>query len=299
LHQYAIPAHQHQFVFRPDIAPVLTVRPGEVVRMETSSDPAERLFAAGDNWLDVQDSRRINAVTGPIAIEGVEPGDAVSVEIMAIETLDWGWCAAIPGRGMLGDFIKTPLLRRIPILNGLVHLSDTLSVPLRPMVGCLGVAPATGESSTLAPPYPWGGNYDLLQIAVGSTIYLPAQVVGGLFSLGDLHAAMGDGEATGFSIECAAAATVRLDVVKNMRLQTPRVVTGDRLYTVGLAAKRGDWGAARAQAITRMFEYLTIERELTAHDAYLVISASVDLTFGGPAGAVAVAGLPLATLDGS
>lgn len=295
MHDHFVPGETHQFVFRPDIAPVLSVRPGAVVRVETTPEPAERLFRAGVRWPAVAGEHKINAVTGPIFIEGVEPGDAVVVEILAIETLDWGWCAALPGAGLLGRLMREPLLRRIRIDAERVHLNERISVPLQPMVGCLGLAPSSGESSTLAPPYPWGGNYDLLQIQPGSTVMLPAQVAGGLFSLGDLHAAMGDGEATSFSIECAGAATVRLDLVKGLRLETPRIENADTVYTVGLA-ERADWAAARAQAIRLMFAYLTGDAGMTADEAYLVTSACVDLTFGGPAGAVAVASCPRAVM---
>jgi amidase len=294
---HTITSEHHAFEFRPDIAPVLRVRPGEVVRFETSPEPAMRLFQAGDHWLDGLDTRRLNAVTGPVFVEGVEPGDSVVVEVLEIETLDWGWCAFIPGFGMLGDNLAAPHLRRIPLRDGRAWLSEALAVPLRPMIGCFGLAPASGASSTLSPPFPWGGNYDLLQVGSGSTVWLPAQVPGGLFSLGDLHAAMGDGEGTSVSVECAGAATVRLGVDKRLRLQMPRIAAGGRLYTVGLA-ERGNYPAARRHAADQLFNYLTEERRLTPEDAYVLFSAAVDLTFGGPAGAVVLACVPLDVLAG-
>jgi amidase len=292
---HTITADKHAFAFRPDTAPVLRVQPGEVVRFETSPAPAERLFQAGDTWPEMVDTRLINAVTGPVYIEGVEPGDVVSVEILEIETLEWGWNAFIPNFGMLCYNVHEPMLRRIPIKDCRVWLNEALSVPLRPMIGCLGLAPATGETSTLAPPSPWGGNYDLLQVRPGSTVLLPAQVRGGLFALGDLHAAMGDAEATSVSIECAGAATVRLGVRKGLDLQMPRIETPERLYTIGLADDC-DYAAARRHASDQMFNYLTAERLLTPDDAYVLFSAAVDLSFGGPAGAVVLAGVPLDVL---
>ena len=291
-----ISAEHHAFEFRPDVEPVLRVRPGDTVRFETTPVPAERLFAAGRDWAKAVDSQRINAVTGPVFIEGVEPGDAVSVEILEIETLDWGWCFFSPGFGLLANNLREPMIRRVPIQDGRVWLNEALSVPVQPMIGCLGVAPARGASSTLAPPCPWGGNYDLLQVRPGSTVLLPAQVRGGLFSLGDLHAAMGDGEATSVSIECAGAATVRLGVRKGLDLQMPRIETPDRLYTIGLG-DRGNYTSARRHACDQLFNYLTEERKLTAEDAYLLFSAAVDLSFGGPAGAVVLASVPLAVLS--
>lgn len=292
---HVVTSEQHAFEFRPDAPPVLRVRPGEVVRFETSPEPAERLFAAGDDWMAQLDVHRLNAVTGPVFIEGVEPGDAVSVEILAIETAAWGWGMFTPRGGLLGHTMTEPLLRKMPIKDGLVWISEALTVPVQPMIGCLGVAPETGASSSLAPIFPWGGNLDLLQMTVGSTALFPAQVAGGLFSLGDLHAAMGDAEGTSVSIECAGTATVRLGVRKGLRLQTARIATADRLYTVGIG-ERGDYVSAKRHAANLMFDYLTEERLLTPEDAYLLFSAAVDLTFGGPAGTVALASVPLALL---
>lgn len=295
--EHVVPAERHTFSFRPDAEPALRARPGEIVRFETSTVPAERLFEAGDDWIKTIDTRRINAVTGPVYVEGVQPGDVVSIEILDIETAAWGWNASIPGFGLLSSNVPEPLLRRIPLVDGRAWISEALSVPIRPMIGCLGLAPAQGETSTLAPPFPWAGNYDLTQVSPGSTILFPAQVPGGLVSLGDLHAAMGEGEATSVSIECAGSATVRLNVRTGLELMMPRIETAERLYTVGLA-ERGDYVAARRHACDQMFAYLTEERRLTVEDAYILFSAAVDLSFGGPAGAVALASVPLDVLAG-
>ena len=287
---------QTTFAFRPDAEPVLRVAPGETVRFETSAAPVERLLAAGDRWLDRFDPREINAVTGPVFIEGVEPGDAVAVEILAIEPADWGWNAFVPGFGALGQAAVTPYLRRLSIRDGRVELAPDQSIPVRPMIGCLGLAPATGVSSTLAPPYPWGGNYDLTQASPGNTILFPAQVAGGLFSLGDLHAAMGEGEGTGIAIECAGAATVRLDVRPGLRLTTPRIETPDRLYTIGLDADR-DYLRARRHALSQLLTFLTAERGIASADAMTTIAAAADIAFGGPAAAVVLASVPWNVLE--
>ncbi|MDQ3695764.1 MAG: acetamidase/formamidase family protein [Chloroflexota bacterium] len=293
---YTVRADQPSFSFRPDAKPVLRVEDGASARLETSAAPVERLLAAGDRWLNQFDAGAINALTGPVFIEGVEPGDTVAVEVLAIETLDWGWNAFVPRFGALGLAAVAPYLRRLPIRDGLIELSPGRSVPVGPMIGCLGLAPASGECSTLSPPYPWGGNYDLSQIAPGSTILFPAQVAGGLFSLGDLHAAMGDGEGTGVAIECAGAATVRLAVRPGLRLVTPRLETPDRLFVVGLDAGR-DYHVARQQALSLLFAYLTEERGLAGDEAITLIAARGDLAFGGPAAAVVLANVPWNVLD--
>ena len=284
-------ANQSTFAFRPDAEPVLRVRPGEVVRFETSPEPVERLFAAGPGWTEAIDVRAINAVTGPVFIEGVMPGDAVSVEVLAVEPRDWGWNAAIPGFGLLDGLLPEPMLERLPIRDGEVIVSERVRIPLRPMIGCLGLAPTHGETSTLSPAMPWAGNYDLTQIAPGATVLFPAQVPGGLFSLGDLHAAMGEHEATFVAIECAGSATVRLDVRSGMKLETPRIETADRLYVTGLSSC-GDYGAARLQAARLLYELLTRESGLTPREAYTLISARGDLTLGGPAGTIVLGSVP-------
>jgi amidase len=293
---HLIPANQTVFSFRPDAEPVLRVRPGEIIRFETSPEPVERLFAAGADWTEVIDVRAINAVTGPVFIEGVMPGDAVSVAVLAIEPRDWGWNAAIQGFGLLDGLLPEQMLERLPIQDGEVIVSDRVRLPLRPMIGCLGLAPAQGATSSLSPAMPWAGNYDLTQIAPGATVLFPAQVPGGLFSLGDLHAAMGEHEATFIAIECAGSATVRLDVRAGMVLETPRIETPDRIFVIGLSSC-GDYSAARLQAARLLYELLTVDAELTPREAYVVISARGDLTLGGPAGTIVLGSVPRAIVD--
>jgi amidase len=288
---HIVPANSATFSFRPDAEPVLRVRPGEIVRFETSPEPVERLFAAGRRWTEVIHVRAINAVAGPVFIEGVMPGDAVSVEVLAIEPRDWAWNAAIPGFGLLDGLLPEPMLERLPIRDGEVVVSERVRLPVRPMIGCLGLAPVDGETSTLSPAMPWAGNYDLTQIAPGATVHFPAQVPGGLFSLGDLHAAMGEHEATFVAIECAGSATVRLDVRPGMALETPRIETADRIFVIGLSPC-GDYGAARLQAARLLYELLTREAELTPREAYAVLSALGDLTLGGPAGTIVLGSVP-------
>jgi amidase len=214
----------------------------------------------------------------------------VVIDILAIETADWGWNAFIPGFGLADSVLPAPMLRRIPIRDGRVWLTETLAVPLAPMIGCLGLAPACGETSSLGPARSWGGNLDLTQIRPGATVLLPAQVPGGLLSLGDLHAAMGVGETTSVAIECAGAATVRLDIRRGIRLETPRIETPERIWIAGIA-RSPQYDRARSQAVREMARYLTEERGIPPATAFLLLSAAVDLTFGGPAGAVALAGI--------
>ncbi len=292
---HEVQAGQTTFAFRPDAEPVLRIQSGETIKFHTSPAPSERLLAAGDRWIEALDIKAINAVTGPVYIEGAEPGDAVSVEILEVVPGPWGWNAFIPHFGLLGERSIPAKIRRIPIEHGRAIVSEQLSLPVKPMIGCLGLAPATGETSTLRPPYPWAGNYDLVQVKPGNTILFPVQVSGGLFSLGDLHAAMGRAEATSVSIECPGTATVRLGVRKGLKLETPRIESPDRVYTIGLGDDC-DFEHSRQQAIDLMFDYLTRERGISVEDAYVLCSAVVDLEYGGPAAAVTLASIPLDVL---
>ncbi len=290
---YILAADRVAFCFRPDAKPVLRVRPGETVAIETSAAPVERLFAAGDDWVQVSDSEAINAVTGPIFIEGVRPGDAVAVEILDIAFGSWGWNMSFPHYGLLAGKLRAPSLTRHTISDGRVYLTDRLSLPLRPMIGCLGLAPAAGESSTLGPAYPWGGNMDLVQAKPGNTVLLPAQVPGGLFSLGDLHAAMGVNEATFVAIEAPGVATVRLNVRPGLTLPSPRVESPERTYVMGFdPGPTYSLEAARGRAVDNLYAMLTGERGFSPEEAQLLVAGAADIELGGPACAIVLASVP-------
>ena len=134
---YIVTADQTTFAFRPDVPPVLRVQPGEIVRFETSEAPAERLLAAGSTWVDAIDTRAINAVSGPVYIENVMPGDAVSVEILAIEPLDWAWNAAIPG---FGDYLVSSGILTRERLRAAQAYQRSMKVQLTTAIVTLGLA---------------------------------------------------------------------------------------------------------------------------------------------------------------
>ena len=206
---HIVPANQTTFAFRPDAEPVLRVRPGDIVRFETSPEPVERLFAAGSSgptWLMPAHQRCYRP--------GLRRGRRARRHGLGRDACGragrLGLDAASPGPGCSTGSFPSPCWSDCPFVTRRIVSSGAPS--MRPMIGCLGLAPATGATSTLSPAMPWAGNYDLTQLAPGATVLFPAQVAGGLFSLGDLHAAMGAREPTFVAIECAGAATVRLDV---------------------------------------------------------------------------------------
>ena len=191
--------------------------------------------------------------------------------------------------GRLGDKTETLQLRQIPIQNDRCIINDQISVPIDPMIGCIGVAPAEGSGSTVFPAYPWGGNMDLRELRAGATLYLPVQVEGALLSLGDLHAAMAEAEVTSVSLESNGQATVRVSVEKGMAISHPRVRVGsDTLFV----ATSDNYTDGRNLAASLAYDFLTQEHGLDPFDAYAYISARVALRFGGPACAMVVAVVP-------
>ena len=269
--------------FDADRAPVLTVRPGAGDRITFETDDAA--YAQMEQYGDLERlTATINPVTGPVFVEGAEPGDALAVTIHAIELSEQGWSVYLPGAGALtgrmGERIRT---RRVPVRGGVVHLTDTLTCPVAPMIGCLGVASSSGPMSSVMPSYPTGGNMDLTDARPGSTVLLPVEVAGALLSVGDLHAVMSRGESSFVAIEIAGRATLSVDLVKGAGLRTPRIDTGDEWVTVGLGDPVQDSVQVAYEA---MFDLLTREQGLDDMDAYVVMSALAHTELGGPTGSV-------------
>ena len=229
----------------------------------------------------------LNPVTGPVFVDGAEPGDALAVTIHDITFGDFGWSVYIPGAGALaGPMGEEWFVRRIPLRDGRAQLTDGYSCGVAPMAGCVMVAPAEGELSTVMPSYPTGGNMDLTDAAPGSTVFLPVQVPGALLSIGDLHALMSRGESSFVAIEAAGRVTVTVDVVKDLgrRLRAPRIDTGRELVCVGLGDPVQD---SIDMAYESLFSVLVDERGISREDAYVVMSALAHTELGGPTGSVA------------
>lgn len=267
----------------------LTVPPGSVVTFETGDGAYERLWQ-GESPDDIDD-QAFNAVTGPVYVTGAEPGDALQIEVQQI-VIRRAWAVWLPDYGPLGRHTDKVQTRPVTITGGRLRLSERLTVPCEPMIGCIGVAPARGRGSTLEPAYPYGGNLDLRELSPGATLLLPVQVPGGLLSLGDLHAAMGAGEATWVGIEAAGQATVRLGLQKGMKLKAPRLRVAAATICVAPLNKKGTLEQACLRAIEQAYELLTSEYALDPFEAQAYISARVDLRMGGPASPTVLAVVP-------
>lgn len=263
--------------------PVLTVSPGTGERITFETDDAA--YAQMEELRDLSKvTATLNPVTGPVHVEGAEPGDALAVTIHDIEMAEHGWSIYIPGAGALaGPMGEEWFVRRVPVIDGVVRLTDSLTCEAAPMIGCIGVAPAEGEMSTVMPSYPTGGNMDLTDARPGSTVYLPVQVAGARLAIGDLHAVMSRGESSFVAIEIAGRATVSVDLVKGMGLRAPRIDTGDEIVCVGLGDPVQD---SITHAYEDLFRVLTREHGFDAGDAYTVMSALAHTELGGPTGSV-------------
>ena len=274
------------------VPPVLEIASGATVCFETA-DAAYARLASGET-LETIGVQNLNAVTGPVAIVGAEPGDRLRIEVLEIEIIR-AWAAWLPGFGTLGGRTSIVQIKDLRVAGRWIHLADTVRVPLEPMIGCIGLAPATGTASTLKPTYPFGGNMDLRELSAGATLWLPVQVRGGLLSLGDLHAAMGQGEPAHVSLEAAGSATVRISVEKNRTCPYPRLRVGRDTIFIGMDDRTraaGGTAAAYQSAVDQVFDHLTHDREMDAFTAYAYISAQVSTRFGGPAGALVLAVVP-------
>lgn len=267
-----------------DVEPVLTIEPGtgETIAFEVSDEA----YAQIDEFRDLSKLTAVlNPVTGPVHVVGAEPGDTLAVHIHDIELAEFGWSVYLPGAGALaGPMGDEWFVRRVPVVDGRARLSDEISVPIAPMIGCIGVAAAGTDMSSVMPSYPSGGNLDLTDARPGSTVYLPVEVEGARLGIGDLHAVMARGESTFVAIEIAGTATVSVDLIKGEGLRAPWVDTGEELVCVGLGDPVQD---SIINAYEDLFARLTQHEGLSKEDAYVVMSAAAHTELGGPTGSVA------------
>lgn len=215
----------YRYAWDNSVEPALEIESGEAVLLHVRDASDEQITrdSGTDDVLEL-DFTHVNPVSGPVYVKGAEPGDALAVEIVELRPQAWGWTAIIPGFGLLADEYPEPWLRvsEVDAEHGRVRFSERITLPYRPFPGTLGVAPAEAGSHSIVPPSRFGGNMDTKHLNPGVTLYLPVGVRGALFSLGDTHAAQGDGEVCGTAIETTMDAVVRLTVRKDVRVDAPQ-----------------------------------------------------------------------------
>ena len=270
------------------LPPRLTVDPGDTVVFDTR-DAANLYYTKDSTHEDVlrRGPFRGHPLTGPVAVRGAHPGDTLVVEILDVQpALDWGWTAIRPGRGLLpeADFAK-PFLH-VWDLSDKRHarMGSRMAVPLAPFPGVLGVALDEPGAHSTMPPRRAGGNMDIKQLVAGATLWLPVLVEDALFSVGDAHAAQGDGEVCVTAVEMMGRVTLRFGLEPGRRLAEPRLRTPtppshatNRGPHYATTAHGPDLFAASQQAVRYMIDHLVETRGLSREQAYVVCSVAVDL----------------------
>lgn len=285
---YTIHSKHHHYGWDRSIPPVAKVTPGSTIKFECV-DSGSGHFTPDSTVADVStlDFSKVNPVTGPIYVDGARPGDALKVTIHQFEPSGFGWTANIPGFGLLADQFKDPALalwKYDPTTLEPALFGKHARVPLKPFAGTIGVALAEEGLHSVVPPRRVGGNLDIRDLAAGTTLYLPIEVEGALFSIGDTHAAQGDGEVCGTAIESAMNVAVTLDLVKDANLSMPRFTTPGpvtrHLDAKGYEVTTGigpDLMSGAKAALSNMVDLLGKQHGLSAEDAYMLCSVCGDL----------------------
>ena len=280
--EHALSAEPTHSRWNRALAPRLTVADGDVVHMECvdASGAQVRPGMNVDEFLQI-DRSRIHALTGPIYIEGAEPGDVLQVDVLEVAHKGWGWSSVIPGLGFLKERFAEPHLFHWELDGAVSRSLAPAVVPLRPFCGVMGVAPGEDGEFRTRPPGIFGGNMDVRDLCAGASLYLPVFNSGALFSAGDAHAAQGDGEVCINGIECPAEVTLSFHLHKGMRLVGPLV------ETTGVAPQQSDsWivvesapdaAVAARCATSRMVDFLASRWGFSDVHAYLLCSVAMHL----------------------
>lgn len=283
----ATPQTVHTGFFDSTIPPVLTIDSGDTVALSTMmlmdgklrcGMTIEELMATRQTYVD----RKVgpHTLTGPIYVNGAEPGDVLEVRIKRLVPINCGVNLHYPGSMNMGglpeDFpngqIKT---FQLDLWKMETTFAPGIVIPLRPFLGVMGVAPKPGEKRPAAIPDYFGGNMDNKELVAGTTLYLPVNVKGGLFSTGDAHAAQGDGEVNMTAIETAIEEGILQFIVrKDMKLERPMVETPTHWIATGY---HKDLNEAVKIALRDAIEFISKTRGLTRDDAYALCSLAVDL----------------------
>ena len=260
------------WAFGPDMDPLAEVDPGATVRFETNDCFTGQIRTEEDLVTEI-DMNRINSATGPVGVRGAEPGDSLVAEILDVTPVARGVATLIPGFGPLIDRVHAPLTRVFEVADGWVKMDDRIRFPARPMVGVVGVATGREQlSNGLAGEH--GGNLDNHMHGPGSRIYFPVRQPGGQFAVGDMHAAMGDGEICFTGVEIAGEVTVRFDLVKGRQSRWPVTELADRWVVHATAPELQDAMQLVSEEAARL---LVDEWSLTMEDAFIFLSVACDV----------------------
>lgn len=277
-------SHHTHYVWDNSLPPAIEVGSGEIFTVATREASGGQLTPASTaTRLRRLDLGGFWPLSGPVAVRGARPGDAVQVEVLETHTGSWGWTAIIPERGLLRDEIPGPYLHHWELRPGqrTARMRADIAAPLRPFLGLIGCAPAGPGTRSPLPPRPTGGKLDL-PLAPGATLVLPVAVEGALLSFGHGRAAQGDGEVCGFGIECDLQALVRVTVEPGrapaqpyaLLPDPPPALPGPRRVVIASAPQPQE--AVRA-ATRELIAWLRAERRLSREAAYALCSVAAEL----------------------
>ncbi len=272
-------------------APVLRVKSGDTVEIQTLlAGSPERFEAAGlgpdkiepvilDIFKEVKDKGPgPHILTGPVYVEGAEPGDVLEVRIQKIRpAIPYALNFFMPGRGFLPDDFPYARIKVIQLdeKRMVAHFADGIDIPIRPFFGSMGVAPpaVTGRISS-GPPWMHAGNLDDRDLVAGTTLFIPVFARGALFEVGDGHAGQGDGEVDLSAMETSLIGTFQFVVRKDMHLRWPQAETPTHYITMGLHT---DVTEAAKMAVREMIDFLVEQKHMSRDDAYMLTSVAADL----------------------
>jgi acetamidase/formamidase len=280
-----VPSDRVHFTWDAANEPLLEIDSGDTIVVETR-DVSDNQITPASTSADLDlDWDRVYPLAGPIAVGGAQPGDTLGVEILDLHTRGWGWTAVLPGLGLLPEEFPDPYLRVFDLTAGdVVSFRDDIVLPIEPFFGTMGVCPAGASQQPVMPPGRFGGNLDTRGLTRGTTLYLPVEVEGALFSCGDAHAMQGDGEVCVTGLESPMFGVLRLTLHRDRPIPAPQYQTAGPLTPrvdgagwYGTTGIGGDLYVASQDAVRAMIEHLTRTYGLSGEDAYLLCSLSVDL----------------------
>ena len=285
---HTIHSLKHHFGWDNSNVPVVNVISGETIEIDTVDSSGSQL-SLSSSIEDVRnlDFSKVNPVTGPIFIEDACEGDVIEIEFIDFVTSGWGWTAIIPGFGLLADEFQTPDLNlwKYEKNNPIESVYSTYGkIPLKPFVGTIGLALKESGNHSVVPPRDCGGNLDIKELSKGSKVRLPVQVSGGLLSLGDTHAAQGDGEVCGTAIESPMKVIVKVNLIKNFKIQSPQFETfgpvSNHIDKDGYFVTTGigpDLIEGARNSIRHMIDLLVQKHNIPDSKAYMFCSVCADL----------------------
>jgi acetamidase/formamidase len=267
-----------------DLEPALRISSGDVVHFELRMAGHDQV-GQGAPFEDIRfDFDTIYNLSGPVWVEGAEPGDTLEVDVLALEPDAWGWTAVLPELGLLAEDFAEGFIRYFDLTGReTAKLAEGVEIPIVPFLGTMGTHPGEPATASPFPPHRGGGNIDTRHVGVGSTLWLPVWCDGALFSCGDAHAAQGDGEVCVSAIECDMKATLRFRLLKHSvpapQFQvpgalTPRTDEGGYRGTMGIDP---DLMAGARAAVRATIDWIEAEHGLSREDAYVLCSLAGDL----------------------